>query len=71
MGFRLLIGASRKRFLKAVSDGEAATDRDDATAAVTTVCALAGAWAVRVHAVPASRAATMVVEHLSLPTRSV
>ncbi len=55
LGPRILIGASRKRFLGATigaGDGSAprgADDRDDATTAVTTLAAFHGAWAVRVH----------------------
>jgi dihydropteroate synthase len=59
LGQRVLIGASRKRFLGAVvSRPEGATsdptDRDHATTAVTTLAAQAGAWAVRVHDVQAA-----------------
>jgi dihydropteroate synthase len=66
LGHRVLVGASRKRFLASVSNGPRAQDRDDATAAVTTVCALAGAWAVRVHTVTASRAAAEVAHQIAL-----
>jgi dihydropteroate synthase len=66
LGHRVLIGASRKRFLAAVSKGPQPQDRDEATAAVTSLCALAGVWAVRVHAVPASRAAVEVVQQIAL-----
>jgi len=64
-GFPLLIGASRKRFLGALlagPTGEPAPPqaRDEATAAVTAIAALAGAWAVRVHEVPGSAAAVRV-----------
>jgi len=53
MGHKVLVAASRKRFLgslltvagKAVPPAE----RDDATAAVTAISAYRGAWAVRVH----------------------
>jgi dihydropteroate synthase len=47
----LLVGTSRKSFLASVLDGRDVTDRDDATQATTALVALAGAWAVRVHAV--------------------
>ena len=39
-------------------------DRDDATAALTTWCAAAGAWAVRVHEVRASADAVRVTARL-------
>jgi dihydropteroate synthase len=53
--FRLLFGASRKRFigrLLAGADGEPRpfTGCDDATIAITALAAAAGAWCVRVHA---------------------
>lgn len=56
MGHRVLYGASRKGFLGpllADQDGtpRPAGERDAATAALTAAAALAGAWAVRVHAV--------------------
>jgi dihydropteroate synthase len=62
----LLVGASRKGFLGTLltaADGtpRPADGRDAATAAVTVLAARAGAWAVRVHAVPASADAVRVV----------
>ena len=58
LGHPLLVGASRKRFLSlAVPPGAAADPlaREAATTASTALAAAAGAWAVRVHEVPASR----------------
>lgn len=50
LGHRVLVGASRKRFLGAVlDDGAEPADREHATTAVTVLAAQAGAWAVRVH----------------------
>lgn len=65
LGFPVLIGASRKRFLGellADADGmvRGVQDRDIATAAVSALCAQAGVWAVRVHDVLASRDAIAV-----------
>jgi dihydropteroate synthase len=70
----LLVAASRKRFLgellaePAAGTGEPAlrpTDgRDAATAAITTLAALAGAWCVRVHEPAASADAVRVVARL-------
>ena len=58
LGHRVLIGASRKRFLGSLltSFGKAAPplERDNATAAVSALAASSGVWAVRVHNVPAS-----------------
>ncbi len=56
LGFPLLIGASRKRFLgRLLADADGAPrpfDRSDhATTAVTALAAQAGAWCVRVHEV--------------------
>ena len=54
----VLIGASRKRFLALALPDDVAADplaRDAATAATTALAAAAGAWAVRVHEVPANR----------------
>jgi dihydropteroate synthase len=66
LGRPLLVGASRKGFLGQLlgePSGPQAdqSSRDDASAAVTAVAAAAGAWAVRVHAVAASRDAVRVV----------
>ncbi|MDR2703077.1 MAG: dihydropteroate synthase [Cellulomonadaceae bacterium] len=74
LGQPVLIGASRKRFLRqtltdSVGSGVGASadltesaeaDLDLATAAVTALVAAAGAWAVRVHNVKASRIAADV-----------
>ena len=58
LGQPLLVGSSRKRFLAQAAEAEATpVQRDAATAATTALAAAAGAWAVRVHEVPANRAA--------------
>lgn len=53
LGHRLLVGASRKRFLGTLltSAGKTAApaERDHASLAVATLAATAGAWGVRVH----------------------
>lgn len=59
LGFPLLVGASRKRFLGdllADADGTArpAAGRDTATAVIAGLAAHAGAWGVRVHDVASS-----------------
>ncbi|MGQ1798331.1 dihydropteroate synthase [Kocuria oceani] len=70
-GHRVLVGASRKRFLGALleTDGAArpAAGRDAASAAVSALSAHAGAWAVRVHDVRAS-ADAVAVAHAWLGT---
>lgn len=76
-GARVLVGASRKRFLGAAIAGrpsaagigagatarlaEQPSAREHATTAVTTLAAAAGAWAVRVHDVSAACDAIAVV----------
>ena len=72
-GYPVLIGASRKRFVKAAlaqarpgfgepagataPDQPSLADLDNATAALSALCAEHGAWGVRVHDVARSRAA--------------
>ncbi len=61
--FRVLVGASRKRFLVALGGPERSPHQaDSATAAVSALAAAAGAWAVRVHNVPASVDAVRVAD---------
>ncbi|QXV63324.1 dihydropteroate synthase [Amycolatopsis sp. TNS106] len=59
LGFPVLVGASRKRFLGRLLSGKDGTPappdgRENATAAVSALAAAAGAWGVRVHEVGAS-----------------
>lgn len=61
LGHRILIGASRKRFLGAVlAHDEGPLSREHATTAVTALAAFNGVWAVRVHDVQAARDAVHV-----------
>lgn len=65
LGFPLLVGPSRKRFLGtllASADGSPrrADDRDTATAAVCALAAAVGVWGVRVHDAAVSRDAIAV-----------
>lgn len=65
LGFPLLIGASRKRFLGSLLIDNAGTprpvdDRDMATDAITALAAAIGVWAVRVHDVNGSADAVRV-----------
>lgn len=75
LGFPVLVAASRKRFLgELLADDEGlrpAEGRDDASAALTTTAALAGAWAVRVHEVTASADAVRVVQRLRQERQAV
>jgi dihydropteroate synthase len=68
LGRPLLVGASRKSFLGSLlADPEPrpVDARDDATAALTVVAAMAGAWGVRVHAARATPDAVRVVAELA------
>lgn len=64
LGQPLLLGASRKRFLGSLladdSGPRPIAEREDATVALTTLAAVAGVWAVRVHAVRGSADAVRV-----------
>jgi len=64
----VLVAASRKRFLGELlatdADLRPTDGRDDATAAITTIAAQAGAWCVRVHEPAASADAVRVVARL-------
>jgi dihydropteroate synthase len=62
----VLVGGSRKSFLGTLLAGADGVprdfdERDDATAAITTLAASAGAWGVRVHSVRGSADAARVV----------
>jgi dihydropteroate synthase len=63
IGYPVLIGASRKRFLGTLLPKDAPTvDRDPATATISALAAQAGVWGVRVHDVAGTRAALDVWE---------
>ena len=64
-GYPVLIGQSRKRFISALLSEAglpqaSMENRDNATAAISALCAEHGVWAVRVHDVARSRAAVAV-----------
>jgi dihydropteroate synthase len=66
LGVPVLVGSSRKSFLGSLLAGpsgspRAVDDREDANAALTTLAALAGVWAVRVHEARKSLDAITVV----------
>ncbi len=62
LGHRVVVGASRKRFLgEVVARDDGPLARESATTAVTALAADAGAWAVRVHDARAARDALGVV----------
>lgn len=49
LGFPVLVGASRKRFLGTLVGSDAPDDRESATIALTALLARRGTWGVRVH----------------------
>ena len=68
--FPVLVGASRKGFIARLLGADPVTPRsfaecDDATVALTTYAALAGAWCVRAHAVPGNADAVRVAARLA------
>ncbi len=71
MGHKVLVAASRKRFLGGLLAvaGKAATpaEREAATAAVTAISAYRGAWAVRVHDVGPNLDAVKVAARIAAP----
>ncbi len=74
-GVPVLVGASRKRFLGTLladADGEPRPPdgRETATAVISALAALNGAWGVRVHDVRASVDALKVVEAWETPERN-
>ena len=63
IGYPILIGVSRKRFLGALIAPDAPTAaRDPATATISALAAQAGVWGVRVHNVAATKTALDVWE---------
>lgn len=63
LGFPVLIGASRKRFLaELLPETMPVQGRDDPTAVISALAAQAGVWGVRVHNVASTRIALNVVE---------
>ena len=64
LGFPLLVGASRKRFLGDLLGAADADDRESASIALTTYLAKAGVWGVRTHSVKPHRDAIAVVEEI-------
>jgi dihydropteroate synthase len=73
--YPVLLGASRKSFLGQLLPGadggpRPSADRDDATIAVSALAAAAGAWCVRVHAVPGNADAVRVAARWNDPDGS-
>lgn len=64
LGFPVLVGVSRKRFLGDLLGAPSADDRESASIALTTYLAKAGVWGVRTHSVKPHRDAIEVVEEM-------
>ncbi|MDF1487727.1 dihydropteroate synthase [Tessaracoccus caeni] len=69
-GHRILVGASRKRFLGELLDERPPSGRDAATATISAWCALHGVWGVRTHEVRDQLDAIAVAAALSTPGRA-
>jgi dihydropteroate synthase len=61
LGYPIMIGASRKRFLGELTGTTNPDDREAASIAVTAMVAKAGVWAVRTHSVKPHRDAIATV----------
>ncbi len=70
LGFRVLIGLSRKTFLGAISGEKRAAARDPESLAANLLAAAYGADILRVHDVPGTRRALAVLAALGLPKDS-
>ncbi len=64
LGYPLLIGVSRKRFLGELIGAPLPSDRDSATLAITADLAKREVWGVRTHSVKPHRDAISVVEEM-------
>lgn len=64
LGYPLLVGVSRKRFLGELVGAEIPADRDHATLAITSDLARREIWGVRTHSVKPHRDAIAVIEEL-------
>jgi dihydropteroate synthase len=65
LGYPILVGASRKRFLGELLGANSPDDREAASIAITTKMAELGIWGVRTHSVKPHRDAIEVVTELS------
>ena len=64
LGYPILVGASRKRFLGELLGANSPDDRESATIALTTILAQRNIWGVRTHSVKPHRDAIAVVEEM-------
>ena len=64
LGYPILVGASRKRFLGDLLGANSPDDRESASVALTTLLAQKQSWGVRTHSVKPHRDAIAVVEEM-------
>lgn len=64
LGFPILIGASRKKFLGELTGTTNPDDREAASIAITTLVAKAGVWGVRTHSVKPHKDAVAAAQEL-------
>ncbi len=65
LGYPILIGASRKRFLGELTGAKNPDEREAASIAITAMVAKAGVWGVRTHTVKPHRDAILTVNAFS------
>lgn len=65
IGYPILIGASRKRFLGELTGSSDPQDREAATLAITAAMARQGVWAVRTHSVKPHRDVIATIDSLA------
>lgn len=65
LGYPILVGASRKKFLGELLGANSPDDRESASVAITSKMAELGIWGVRTHSVKPHRDAIAVISELS------
>ena len=65
LGYPILVGASRKRFLGELTGSDDPDEREAATIAITAAMAKLGVWGVRTHSVKAHRDAIATISALT------
>jgi len=65
LGYPILVGASRKRFLGELTGARNPDEREAASIAITAMVAKLGVWGVRTHSVKAHRDAIATVNALA------
>ena len=64
LGYPILVGASRKRFLGELTGSTNPEDREAASIAITSLVAKQNVWAVRTHSVKPHRDAILIVDRM-------